>query len=76
MYTQYSSTEVLHLFSLSFWVYVFSGIFCSSQPERKVTSSDAIYIALLIHLTVKCLYSKETEDLQPLVPFTFDVFKK
>lgn len=69
VYAQYSSAEVLHLFFLFFFP-------PCSQPKRKVTSSDAIYIVLFMHLTVECLCSKKTEDLQPLIPLTFDVFKK
>lgn len=72
IYTQQSFTEILHLFFLFF----FSPLLFCSQPKRKVTSSDAIYIVLFMHPPVECLCSKKMEDLQPLVPFTFDVFKK
>lgn len=29
-----------------------------------------------MYLKVECLCSKKTEDLHPLIPFMFDVFKK
>lgn len=62
-------------FSLFFFLSPFFFFFFHSQPKR-VASSGAVYIVLFMHLAVEHLCSKKAEDLQPLIPFTFDVSKK
>lgn len=73
-YTQYSSWEVSHLVS-PFFLFAFS---CCSQAKRvsSLKVMVCICIVLFMHVTTKGRWFKKTEDLQPLVPFTFDVFRK
>lgn len=76
-FSHFSSSFFLFIsfFHFSFFFLLFSFFFFHSQPKR-VASSGAVYIVLFMHLAVEHLCSKKAEDLQPLIPFTFDVSKK